>query len=216
MHSPVIFTLITAVLLQSVAAIHVYLGGSDNQKCFYMDLPKGTVLAAKHSAWELEEATNNWIRPESLGIQITIEETFDSNHRVLFQKLNPKGDFIFTAADSGEHRVCYKALSGGWFHNARVKMEIDFAVGDSSAIDTKNENKIMDLAQRTRVLTHKLWQVRREQGLMREREAIFRDQSESTNARVVRWTFIQLFVLGVTCAWQLTHLRSFFMKQKLV
>lgn len=49
-----------------------------------------------------------------------------------------------------------------------------------------------------------------------EREAEFRDQSESTNARVVRWTLIQLAVLGVTCAWQLTHLRAFFVKQKLV
>lgn len=51
---------------------------------------------------------------------------------------------------------------------------------------------------------------------VQEREAEFRDQSESTNARVVRWTLMQLAVLGVTCAWQLTHLRAFFVKQKLV
>ena len=48
-----------------------------------------------------------------------------------------------------------------------------------------------------------------------EREAEFRDQSEATNSRVVRWTLVQLGVLGVTCAWQLSHLRSFFIKQKL-
>jgi p24 family protein alpha len=48
-----------------------------------------------------------------------------------------------------------------------------------------------------------------------EREAEFRDQSEATNSRVVRWTLIQLGVLGVTCAWQLSHLRAFFIKQKL-
>ena len=51
--------------------------------------------------------------------------------------------------------------------------------------------------------------------LMQEREAEFRDQSETTNARVVRWTLLQLIVLGVTCAWQLSHLRAFFIKQKL-
>lgn len=51
--------------------------------------------------------------------------------------------------------------------------------------------------------------------VMQEREAEFRDQSESTNARVVRWTLLQLVVLGVTCAWQLSHLRAFFIKQKL-
>lgn len=51
--------------------------------------------------------------------------------------------------------------------------------------------------------------------VLQEREAEFRDQSESTNARVVRWTLLQLVVLGVTCAWQLSHLRAFFIKQKL-
>lgn len=51
--------------------------------------------------------------------------------------------------------------------------------------------------------------------LLQEREAEFRDQSESTNARVVRWTLLQLVILGATCAWQLSHLRAFFIKQKL-
>jgi hypothetical protein len=52
-------------------------------------------------------------------------------------------------------------------------------------------------------------------GNVQEREAEFRDQSESTNARVIRWILIQLTVMGATCAWQLSHLRSFFIKQKL-
>ena len=50
---------------------------------------------------------------------------------------------------------------------------------------------------------------------IQEREAEFRDQSEHTNSRVVRWSLIQLAVLGITCAWQLSHLRAFFIKQKL-
>lgn len=50
---------------------------------------------------------------------------------------------------------------------------------------------------------------------LQEREAEFRDQSESTNGRVIRWIVIQLVILGATCAWQLSHLRSFFIKQKL-
>jgi hypothetical protein len=50
---------------------------------------------------------------------------------------------------------------------------------------------------------------------LQEREAEFRDQSEATNSRVVRWTLMQLAVLSIACAWQLSHLRSFFIKQKL-
>lgn len=207
---------ICAVIAQYVRALSFYLGGDGNQKCFYQDLTAETLMAAQHSAWELEEKTNQWIRPEELAIQITIEETFDNNHRVLFQKLDAKGDFVFTAYDSGQHKICYRALSGGWFHNRAVKMDIDFAVGESSSMDSKNEKKLNTLAERVAELNNKMLGVRREQQLMREREASFRDQSESTNARVVRWTFIQLFVLGLTCAWQLNHLRSFFVKQKLV
>jgi hypothetical protein len=50
---------------------------------------------------------------------------------------------------------------------------------------------------------------------MQEREAQFRDQSESTNGRVVMWILLQAGVLAGTCVWQLSHLRNFFIKQKL-
>jgi len=66
----------------------------------------------------------------------------------------------------------------------------------------------MQLRQRERL-------VRAVLTIFQEREAEFRDQSETTNSRVVRWTIIQLVVLGVTCVWQLSHLRAFFIKQKL-
>lgn len=65
-------------------------------------------------------------------------------------------------------------------------------------------------------LNKKLEEIHFEQETMREREAIFRDQSETTNSRVVKWTFIQLIVLVGTCAYQLRHLKSFFVKQKIV
>lgn len=34
-------------LLSYVNGLHIYLGGDNNQKCFYQDLPKGAVLAGK-------------------------------------------------------------------------------------------------------------------------------------------------------------------------
>ncbi|KAL2445131.1 hypothetical protein ABEF95_009836 [Exophiala dermatitidis] len=74
-----------------------------------------------------------------------------------------------------------------------VKLTLDMAIGETSKIESEDKGKIDTI----------------------EREAEFRDQSESTNAKIVRWTLIQLAVLGVTCAWQLSHLRSFFIKQKL-
>ena len=111
-------------------------------------------------------------------------------------------------------------------------MTLDLVIGETSALGSSDKGKIQDIVQKVRDLNSRLQDIRREQVFQRvcpcavalvdpmlivdqEREAEFRDQSESTNARVVRWTLIQLVVLGVTCAWQLSHLRAFFIKQKL-
>lgn len=95
-------------------------------------------------------------------------------------------------------------------------MSLDIKIGDRSEIDSKGEDKMDKLAIRVRTLNNKVLEIRREQDLMREREAQFRNQSESTNARVVKWSIFQLVVLGVAGVWQMNHLRGFFMKKKLV
>jgi hypothetical protein len=88
-------------------------------------------------------------------------------------------------------------------------------MGGTSQIESSDKGKIDEVVQKVRDLNTRLQDVRREQIFQREREAEFRDQSESVNTRVVRWTLIQIAVLGVTCAWQLSYLRNFFIKQKL-
>ena len=126
---------------------------------------------------------------------------------------------------------------GGWLSSGvhgTVKFTLDMAIGETSRIESTDKDKVETLVQKVRDLNSRLQDVRREQVFQRvwqrllhsrhvrtllifsqEREAEFRDQSETTNSRVVRWTMIQLVVLGVTCAWQLSHLRAFFIKQKL-
>jgi len=150
----------------------------------------------------------------------------------------------FSAADSGDHKICFTAssgaASGGWLSGGQpvggVRLNLDLAIGETSAIESTDKGKIQDIVQKVKDLNARLQDIRREQVFQRvsrrdvlrlcvlvinvlcflqEREAEFRDQSETTNSRVVRWTIVQLVVLGVTCAWQLSHLRAFFIKQKL-
>lgn len=128
---------------------------------------------------------------------------------------------------------------GGWLSGGQVtggiKLTLDLAIGETSQLESTDKSKIQDIVQKVKDLNGRLQDIRREQVFQRvycpkygprilrlltelvlqEREAEFRDQSESTNARVVRWSLLQLVVLGVTCAWQLSHLRAFFIKQKL-
>lgn len=193
-------------------------------------------MTGHYTAEDHDQNTGRYISKDTLAIQITVDETFDDDHRIVNQKGQAKGRFTFTSAESGEHRLCFWASSsqGGWFgsgHPDGVRLHLDMAIGATSEIESKDREKLGDLVQRVRDLNGRLADIRREQvfqrvssstnaeltGLMflKERESEFRDQSESTNARVVRWSIIQLIVLGITCAWQLSHLRAFFIKQKL-
>ncbi|KAF2201999.1 hypothetical protein GQ43DRAFT_440108 [Delitschia confertaspora ATCC 74209] len=214
--------LVVAALAIPSQALHFFFDGA-TQKCFFEELPKDTLVVGHYEAEQWDEATRTYqLRPE-IGVFITVEETFDNDHRVVAQRGGSKGRFTFSAADSGEHRLCFTpqnvASSGGWLSHGEpkggVKFTLDMVIGETSKIESADKSKIDDIVQKVRDLNGRLQDIRREQVFQREREAEFRDQSESTNARVVRWTLIQLAILGVTCAWQLSHLRAFFIKQKL-
>lgn len=119
--------------------------------------------------------------------------------------------------DSGEHKFCltpkYSDGSGSKAH----RIFFDIATGSShDYIDSKSTHRVDALTLKVQNLNKKLEEIHWEQEHMREREAIFRDQSESTNSRVVRWSIVQLVVLVGTCVYQLRHLKSFFVKQKIV
>jgi hypothetical protein len=202
-------------------ALYFYL--DNHPKCFFEELPKDTLVVGHFEAECYDPSTRSYRPNPDLAIHITVDEVFDNDHRVINQRGSSKGRFTFTAADSGDHRICFAPHNvphkHGYLTNGQqtggVKFSLDLAIGETSQIESADKGKIADIVQRVRDLNGRLQDIRREQVFQREREAEFRDQSESTNARVVRWTLMQLAVLGLTCAWQLSHLRAFFIKQKL-
>ncbi|KAF1960116.1 hypothetical protein CC80DRAFT_489335 [Byssothecium circinans] len=214
---------LAAVLAVPSQALYFFIDGA-NQKCFFEELPKDTLVVGHYDAKVWDDATKTYITKPDTGVFITVEETFDNHHRVVAQRGSSSGKFTFSAADSGEHRLCVTPQNvpsgGGWLSSGTgihgtVKFTLDLAIGETSKIESTDKGKIEDIVQKVKDLNSRLQDIRREQVFQREREAEFRDQSEHTNARVVRWSLIQLVVLGLTCAWQLTHLRAFFIKQKL-
>ncbi|PQE30473.1 emp24 gp25L p24 family GOLD protein [Rutstroemia sp. NJR-2017a WRK4] len=237
-----------SALLAPVQSLYFYIDGT-TPKCFFEELPKDTLVVGHYTAEEYDENRKQWSTHEGLNIYISVDELFDNDHRVVSQRGSSSGRFTFTAADSGDHKICFtpSSTSGstGWLSALHpmggIKLTLDMAIGETSQIESDDKGKINDIVQKVKDLNGRLQDIRREQVFQRqddrgevkrerktarektktneihqqEREAEFRDQSESTNARVVRWTLIQLVVLGITCAWQLSHLRSFFIKQKL-
>ena len=65
-------------------------------------------------------------------------------------------------------------------------------------------------------LTQRLTSIRKEQDAIREKEAEFRNQSESANSKIMTWSVFQPLILLGTCAFQLRYLKNFFVKQKVV
>lgn len=87
---------------------------------------------------------------------------------MISQKSGPTGRFTFTAAESGEHRLCFQTSgSGGWFTTTHVKLHLDLAVGETGDIDRTSKEKTETLAQRVQELNARLGDIRREQVFQR-------------------------------------------------
>jgi hypothetical protein len=121
-----------------------------------------------------------------LAIQITVDETFDNDHRVVSQTSTSSespSKFTFSAADSGLHRLCFTASGpravaiGGWFSGAGpgkggVKLSLDLAIGATSKIESDDKGKIEGIVGKVKELNGRLMDIRREQVFQRVRSGL--------------------------------------------
>lgn len=212
-----IWTFLLLSILSVANALHFYVN-TDETKCFYEELPKDTIAVGKFAALEFDDTTNEYIENlNNLKVEITVDETFDNNHRVVSQKNSPVGQFTFTSLDSGEHKFCITPKHTNWSKKSKHRIFFDLVVGDAKPlVDSKRESDVNYLTLKTNELIKKLNNIKREQSLLRLKEAAFRDISENVNSSTTKWTIIQLIVLVGTGLWQLSYLKNFFVKQKVV
>jgi hypothetical protein len=106
---------------------------------------------------------------------LSLQEVFDKDHRVVSQKGAASGKFTFTADGSGEHKICFTPSStsggSGWLnalsHMGGIKLKLDLAIGESSALDAADKGKIHDIVQKVKDLNGRLQDIRREQVFQR-------------------------------------------------
>lgn len=212
---PTTLLAVLLTILQVSSALHFYVQTGET-KCFFERLNLETLVVGKIDAFEHVEP-NDYVKTPNLRVEITIDETFDSDHRVASQKSTPSGEFTFTSLDAGEHKFCLTPSYTDGSSGKKHRIFFDIALGSAhDYVDSKSTKKVDALTAKVQDLNKKLQDIHWEQESIRERESVFRNQSETTNSRVVRWTVIQLIVLIGTCTYQLKHLKSFFVKQKIV
>lgn len=103
------------------------------------------------------------------------QETFDNDHRVVSQKGSSSGRFTFTAADAGDHKICFTPSStsgsNNWLsvlsHMGGIKLTLDMAIGETSALESADKGKIQDIVQKVKDLNARLQDIRREQVFQR-------------------------------------------------
>lgn len=210
-------TLFTPLALATLTPAFLVVVNLGERKCFYKDLSAGTLLQGRFATYKQPENLVAWVPVgDDVRVTIDVEEVFDHDHRTVHQKSSGAGEFTFNTLDSGLHRICLLTQSNKWINKESFKLQVDLTVGDSDVLDLKGEDEASQLANMVGFLNLRIVDIKREQHLMREREELFRDQSEGTNLRVVFWSLLQVAVLGGTCWWQMQSLKGFFVKQKLL
>ncbi|KDQ26940.1 hypothetical protein PLEOSDRAFT_1089918 [Pleurotus ostreatus PC15] len=197
----------------TVNALHFYLDANE-RRCFIEELPTDTVVEGHYRALEWSEGPQVYVENPELGIIVQVDET-DSSHTVVRTRGPHDGRFTFTSHIAGDHSICLSTNYTSWFSHTHIRMYLDIVVGSTKANVEQDRSHVSEMAAKVRDLNQKLEDIRREQQYQREREADYRDLSESTNSRAVWYSVAQILVIIVTCAWQLRYLRRFFEDRKM-
>ncbi|GBE86419.1 emp24/gp25L/p24 family/GOLD-domain-containing protein [Sparassis latifolia] len=200
-------------LAATVNALHFYLD-TNEKRCFIEELPTDTVVEGHYKALEWSEKEQQYVVNPELGILVEVDE-IESGHNVVRTRGPSDSRFTFTSHESGDHSICLSSNYGSsWFSSTHIRLYLDIVVGHTKADPEHDRSHVSELSSKLRDLNNKLEDIRREQQYQREREANFRDLSESTNTRAVWYSIAQIIVLVATCAWQLRHLKRFFEDRK--
>lgn len=212
----VLITVMLAILaVTPVRAVYFYLDGTD-AKCFLEELPADTTVVGTYKAEVRDQSSGTWsVHPEN-GI-VAYVELSETKDRIMHQKADASGRFVFTTHTFGEHTICVQAANKGWFSSDRIRVHLDLLFGEASHdVAQPHKEHLMILLNKLRGINSKIKSIRTEQDAEREREMQFRDTSESVNSRVRNWTLLQIVVVVLACFWQVRQLRAFFVTKKLV
>ena len=127
--------------------------------------------------YKIEEwiaGNQEYVANDAINMQITVEEVFDNHHKVVNHKARTQGKFTFTAAEAGDHKICFapsRAAVGGAVVAGQVqgtmKMTLDLAIGETSKIERTDKGKMSDILSKVGDLKARLADIRREQVFQR-------------------------------------------------
>ncbi|XP_055332863.1 transmembrane emp24 domain-containing protein 9-like [Paramacrobiotus metropolitanus] len=204
------------VLISSCYGLYFHLGETE-KKCFMEEIPDETMVVGKYKVEFLDINTNSYVHvPAGMGMHVEVKDP--EQKELLSRTYGAEGRYTFTSHTPGEHTMCLSTNTSRWFGGSSLRVHLDISIGEH-ANDYKEiaeKDKLSELQLRVRQLLDQVDQITKEQNYQRVREERFRQTSESTNFRVLWWSFIQGGLLLAIGFWQMRHLKSFFEAKKLV
>ncbi|PJF18376.1 hypothetical protein PSACC_01791 [Paramicrosporidium saccamoebae] len=194
--------------------VHIRLEGI-REKCLVEDLPEKTVLLVKHSATSWNTGSSAKVETP-FQLLVTVRDS--SGHTVVRQQSKPNDRLFLTAANTGDHLVCFQAMLTQYSPSVIVKLGVEVFIGDAGDphITSPMEASLNDLAFMISKTVDQTSDLQREQTLQRDREQHFRSKSDRVNGNVLKWAVLQIVILGIASVYQVYSLRRFFRSKKLV
>ncbi|XP_023015208.1 transmembrane p24 trafficking protein CHOp24 [Leptinotarsa decemlineata] len=123
------------------------------------------------------------------------------------------GKYTFAAHTKGVYTYCFSNKMSTM--TPKVVM-FNMAVGESPKSETQEGETTNKLEEMIKELSGSLGGVKQEQEYMQVRDRIHRSINESTNSRVVMWSFFEALILVAMTVGQVYYLKRFFEVRRVV
>ena len=192
--------------LRLALGLHFY-GGPGDIKCFYENLAEGSLLMGDFQTFV---TLNGKVEPEcTADILIYVEETFNNDYRV-YHQLSRQSDFLFTALEKGEHRICVEPRfeSVKETQEIRFRVEIRLQTGILEVEEYKALESVSSIKQKVYHLSSQLEKLRNEQRAIIEEERVSNHQTVLQRQNILMWCMFEFTILLAVFVIQLRLYRS--------
>mmetsp|Transcript_8422 Transcript_8422/g.9125 ORF Transcript_8422/g.9125 Transcript_8422/m.9125 type:complete len:210 (-) Transcript_8422:122-751(-) len=195
------------LLVSSSNGLYFYLT-EGSTKCLFEDIPKGTHMVGSYNL--LERVPGG----DDDGVVVTVTDP-TGNEAFKTTAKGGEGKFALTTQASGSFKVCMVTTTSHWIKaNKKVKMSLKLDIGES--VNTEELVKGSDMSSLGLAIlkiNNSTKDLIKNQEFNRDKEADFREESESLNSRIVWCTLLQTAVVLLSGIWQIMSLKSFFAKR---
>lgn len=182
------------------------------EKCFLLDIAEETVVLVRYDLIDRPPAGST-----DQGVMLSV---LDHNSNTISKRnVAADGAVSFTSQKRGSHKVCLTLLNASWLgslRKARFHLDIDFTKEEVSHSHLATKDQVSHLEEISENMRDRLTEIIKAQDYARQKEALYKDESENINSRIIWFTLFQALVILVSGVWQIVSLRRYFVTRKLL